>query len=114
MLGKRRKLENSDVPQLTPEQEEEERRKRKRDRKLAKEVDKHNSAARSKTLVDLHTSKVASKGPEEDDGKAPVIWDRDLHLGSSRFMDDSKRKQFIADAKGVNGLGSRFGSSGFA
>lgn len=59
---------------------------------------------RAAPLLETH----ASSNPKADDkDAAPVIWDRDLHMGvKGRLMDEKDRHQAIKDAKA---LGDRFG-----
>ncbi|KAL7414220.1 hypothetical protein BDY24DRAFT_386244 [Mrakia frigida] len=108
--GKRKRAEISAKNQPMDEAEADEMRRRKRrDKELKEEIDLHNKANRSSTLLDMH-SKAADdakkSGKGADDGPPP-IWDRDLHMNvTGKLMDDKSRTASIMDAKG---LGSRFG-----
>jgi hypothetical protein len=127
--GKRKRVENADSAPMSVEEEDEARRKRKRDKELQRSVDEHNvrpcsgeiimdtfkhgaqKQRRAETLLKLHGEK---PDEAEDEAKPPRIWDRDSMLGSAARMDAHKRKQFIKNATGEEGLKGRFGSSGYA
>jgi len=104
MSGKRKRATN-DNAEISQEEAAEKRRKVLADEEMRRKVDEYNKTSRGKALVDVHASKIAK---EKKDEESPGIWDhtRDMSLGG-RLMDDQKRNQMIAEAKG---LSDRFGS----
>lgn len=117
LSGKKRKAEGAG-PVLDDAELAAMKRRRQRDEEIQRGIQQHNvsthraeprieltsaqSSHRSAPLLDAH----ASTAPKSEDS-APVIWDRDLHMGvKGRLMDEKDRSQAIKDAKQ---LGDRFG-----
>ncbi|XP_053563968.1 GPALPP motifs-containing protein 1 isoform X1 [Bombina bombina] len=84
-----------------------------RDKRLAEQVSTHNDSKRSKSLMDLHRTKLKRKA-EEDKNKPQERrpFDRDQDLQVNRF-DDAQKKALIRKSKELNTKFSHGNSSMF-
>jgi len=110
LSGKKRRKENSEVPDDNGRGALEARKRQKTEYEIQKAVAEHNRKNRPESLLQMH-----SKGQETSQPKSKKdepIWDhsRDMAL-SGRLLDDKSRSKIIADSAG---LSDRFGSSEFA
>lgn len=110
LSGKKRRKENSEVPDDSSRSALEARKRQKTEGEIQRAVAEHNRKNRPESLLQMHSKNQETPQPKSKEDEA--IWDhsRDMAL-SGRLLDDRSRNKIIADSAG---LSDRFGSSKFA
>ncbi|KAF9649083.1 hypothetical protein BDM02DRAFT_3114437 [Thelephora ganbajun] len=110
LSGKKRRKENSEVPDDGGRDALEARKRRKTEDEIQKVVAEHNRKNRPESLLQMHAKTQETSQPKSKEDEP--IWDhsRDMAL-SGRLLDEKSRGKIIADSAG---LSDRFGSSKFA